>query len=62
MTKARLASLLTLAMLLTAAMPSAQTDPGVQKDKRGTGATLIDPKNDPNGFYAFFQDGLLRFQ
>ena len=62
MTKARLASLLTLAMLLTAAMPSAQTDPGVQKDKRGTGATLIDPKNDPYGFYAFFQDGLLRFQ
>jgi CxxC motif-containing protein (DUF1111 family) len=38
------------------------TDPGVQTDKRGTGATIINAANDPNGFTAFFQDGLARFQ
>jgi len=38
------------------------TDPGVQAGNRGTGATLIDPTNDPNGFTAFFSDGLNRFQ
>jgi len=38
------------------------TDPGVQAGNRGTGATLIDPTNDPNGFTAFFNDGLARFQ
>jgi CxxC motif-containing protein (DUF1111 family) len=38
------------------------TDPGVQSANRGTGATLINPANDPNGFTAFFQDGLNRFQ
>ncbi len=37
-------------------------DPGVQSGNRGTGSTLIDPANDPNGFTAFFQDGLTRFQ
>jgi CxxC motif-containing protein (DUF1111 family) len=37
-------------------------DPGVQSDHRGTGATLINPGNDPNGFTAFFQDGQTRFQ
>jgi CxxC motif-containing protein (DUF1111 family) len=37
-------------------------DPGVQSGNRGTGATLINPANDPNGFTAFFQDGLKRFQ
>jgi hypothetical protein len=37
-------------------------DPGVQSGNRGTGGTLIDPANDPNGFTAFFQDGLTRFQ
>jgi len=37
-------------------------DPGVQSGPRGTGATLIDPANDPNGFTAFFADGLKRFQ
>jgi CxxC motif-containing protein (DUF1111 family) len=37
-------------------------DPGVQSGNRGTGATLINPANDPNGFTAFFQDGLNRFQ
>jgi CxxC motif-containing protein (DUF1111 family) len=38
------------------------TDPGVQRGNRGTGATLINPADDPNGFTAFFQDGLNRFQ
>jgi len=40
----------------------AQSDPGVQSASRGTGATLINPANDPNGFTAFFNDGLVRFQ
>ncbi|MGA2890028.1 MAG: di-heme oxidoredictase family protein [Terracidiphilus sp.] len=44
-------------------MASAQAvDPGVQSASRGTGATIISPTNDPNGFTAFFNDGLLRFQ
>jgi CxxC motif-containing protein (DUF1111 family) len=60
--KTKLASVLTTAVLLLAAMALAQTDPGVQSGSRGTGATLIDPANDPNGFTAFFQDGLNRFQ
>src|SRR5215469_10681719 len=38
------------------------TDPGVQTDRRGTGGTIIDPNNDPNGFTAFFNDGLKRMQ
>jgi CxxC motif-containing protein (DUF1111 family) len=38
------------------------TDPGVQKGNRGTGAALMVPANDPNGYIAFFQDGLKRFQ
>jgi CxxC motif-containing protein (DUF1111 family) len=47
-------------------------DPGVQSAVRtGTfsngvsispGTSLIDPSNDPNGFTAFFEDGLFRFQ
>jgi CxxC motif-containing protein (DUF1111 family) len=44
-----------------AATNSAQ-DPGVQKGSRGTGATLIKSNDDPNGFLAFFSDGLNRFQ
>jgi CxxC motif-containing protein (DUF1111 family) len=43
-------------------MAFAQTDPGVQSASRGTGGTIIDPANDPNGFTAFFNDGLIRFQ
>jgi CxxC motif-containing protein (DUF1111 family) len=43
-------------------MALAQTDPGVQSASRGTGATIINPADDPNGFTAFFQDGLNRFQ
>jgi len=39
----------------------AQQDPGVQTGNRGTGASIIG-SNDPNGFTAFFQDGLARFQ
>jgi CxxC motif-containing protein (DUF1111 family) len=38
------------------------TDPGVQTNNRGTGATIINPNNDPNGFTAFFNDGLTRMQ
>ncbi len=37
-------------------------DPGVQTSSRGTGATLINANDDPNGFLAFFNDGLTRFQ
>jgi CxxC motif-containing protein (DUF1111 family) len=37
-------------------------DPGVQTASRGTGATIINPSNDPNGFTAFFEDGQQRFQ
>jgi CxxC motif-containing protein (DUF1111 family) len=36
-------------------------DPGVQAASRGTGATVISPNNDPNGFTAFFNDGQRRF-
>ena len=61
MIKTKTASVLTLAMLFLAGMASTQSDPGVQHRNRGTGATLIDPKNDPNGFFAFFQDGRTRF-
>jgi CxxC motif-containing protein (DUF1111 family) len=53
---------LTLAVLFLAGMALAQTDPGVQSASRGTGATIINPADDPNGFAAFFQDGLNRFQ
>jgi CxxC motif-containing protein (DUF1111 family) len=64
--KTKLASVLTLvlalALLFLAGMAFAQTDPGVQSASRGTGATIINPADDPNGFTAFFQDGLTRFQ
>jgi CxxC motif-containing protein (DUF1111 family) len=52
--------LIVVAMLFVVGTALAQTDPGVQSGNRGTGATLI--ADDPNGFYAFFQDGLNRFQ
>jgi CxxC motif-containing protein (DUF1111 family) len=42
--------------------PSSATDPGVQTASRGTGATIINSTTDPNGFTAFFNDGLNRFQ
>ncbi|HEY1660254.1 MAG TPA: di-heme oxidoredictase family protein [Candidatus Sulfotelmatobacter sp.] len=51
-----------LLLLFAASIGSAQVDPGVQTASRGTGATIIDPANDPNGFTAFFNDGLTRFQ
>jgi CxxC motif-containing protein (DUF1111 family) len=60
--KTKLAAVLSLALLFFAGIAFAQTDPGVQSASRGTGATLINPGNDPNGFTAFFQDGLARFQ
>src|SRR5215469_14246249 len=49
-------------MLVLTGMAITQTDPGVQSSTRGTGATIINPANDPNGFTAFFNDGLKRFQ
>ncbi len=58
----RFASVLAMVVLFLAGMAFAQTDPGVQSASRGTGATIIDPANDPNGFTAFFNDGLARFQ
>jgi CxxC motif-containing protein (DUF1111 family) len=60
--KGKFVSAFTLVVLFIAEMLVAQTDPGVQPGNRGTGATLIKPANDPNGFTAFFQDGLNRFQ
>lgn len=51
-----------LAATIAAALMFGQNDPGVQTANRGTGATIINPANDPNGFAAFFKDGLLRFQ
>jgi CxxC motif-containing protein (DUF1111 family) len=59
---AKRASVSTLAVLFFAGIAFAQTDPGVQSGNRGTGASIIDPQKDPNGFYPFFQDGLTRFQ
>jgi hypothetical protein len=35
----------------------APNDPGVQSGNRGTGATIINPANDPNGFTAFLRTG-----
>jgi len=58
----KLASAVLSAMLSVAGVVFAQTDPGVQSASRGTGASIINPANDPNGFYAFFQDGQSRFQ
>jgi CxxC motif-containing protein (DUF1111 family) len=58
----KLACALTLALLFVAGVALAQTDPGVQSASRGTGVTIINPQNDPNGFTAFFNDGLNRFQ
>ena len=49
------------AMIFLAATTFAQQDPGVQSANRGTGASIIG-SNDPNGFTAFFEDGLDRMQ
>ena len=38
------------------------TDPGAQAGNRGTGSSIINPANDPNGYMTFFQDGQKRFQ
>ena len=62
MIKTKIASVLPLMLLFLVGIALAQTDPGVQSASRGTGATIINPGNDPNGFTAFFQDGLIRFQ
>jgi CxxC motif-containing protein (DUF1111 family) len=58
----KFAAALGLAMLFIAGIAFSQTDPGVQSGNRGTGATLINPADDPHGFTAFFTDGLARFQ
>ena len=59
------------ATFFLAGIAFAQTDPGVQSGTRGTGTagptggagqTIISPGDDPNGFTAFFNDGLTRFQ
>jgi CxxC motif-containing protein (DUF1111 family) len=60
---ARLASVLTLALVFLAGMAFAQTDPGVQSGNRGTGAALSSVlANSPSGILAFFTDGQTRFQ
>jgi len=51
-----------LALAQTSANFGGPNDPGAQSANRGTGVTIINPANDPNGFTAFFQDGLDRFQ
>ena len=67
----RFASVIASAMIVFAGIAVAQQDPGVQSGTRtGTfagitvspGTTLINPNDDPNGFTAFFADGLARFQ
>jgi CxxC motif-containing protein (DUF1111 family) len=61
--KAKCISVVALVVLCLAGVLVAQaTDPGVQTANRGTGATIINPAQDPNGFTAFFNDGLARFQ
>jgi CxxC motif-containing protein (DUF1111 family) len=63
MKTARLASVLTLAVLFLAGTAFAQTDPGVQSGNRGTGAALSSVlSNSPSGILAFFTDGQTRFQ
>ncbi|HEX8892874.1 MAG TPA: di-heme oxidoredictase family protein, partial [Terriglobales bacterium] len=57
-----LAALCCFAEINPAPTSPGPTDPGVQSANRGTGATIIDPANDPHGFTAFFQDGFNRFQ
>ena len=58
----KLTSILSMGVVVITGMVLAQSDPGVQSGNRGTGASIIDPVNDPSGFTAFFQDGLNRFQ
>ena len=57
-----LTSVLVVLTLLAAGTGFAQTDPGAQSASRGTGGPIINTSQDPNGFSAFFQDGLNRFQ
>jgi CxxC motif-containing protein (DUF1111 family) len=54
--------LLSVVLSSIAQTGSGPIDPGVQSASRGTGATIINPADDPNGFTAFFNDGLNRFQ
>lgn len=58
----KLAPIVTLAVLFIPCRSLAQTDPGVQSGNRGTGASIISSAGDANGYGAFFEDGLNRFQ
>jgi CxxC motif-containing protein (DUF1111 family) len=59
----RIASVLTVTVLLLAGTALAQTDPGVQSGSRGTGAALSSvSSNSPSGILSFFTDGQARFQ
>ncbi len=64
MTKtAKLASVLSLAVLFLGGIAFAQTDPGVQSGNRGTGGAFSSVlANSPSGILAFFTDGQNRFQ
>jgi hypothetical protein len=62
-----LSSVVQCCLAQTAADPTNGTtndliDSGVQSGNSGTGATLINPANDPSLFTVPFQDGLNRFQ
>ena len=59
----KLASFLTMTVLLLAGITLAQTDPGVQSGNRGTGAAFSSVlSNSPSGILSFFTDGQKRFQ
>jgi CxxC motif-containing protein (DUF1111 family) len=58
---AKLASVLSLALLFFAGMAIAQSDPGLQTANRGTGAALASV-NPNDGTQQFFLDGQSRFQ
>ena len=62
-TKTKLALVTTLTVPFSIGMARSQAvDPGVQSANRGTGGSIINLAQDPNGFAAFFEDGLVRFQ
>jgi len=58
--RARFATVIASAVIF-AGVAMAQQDPGVQTGNRGVGASIIG-SDDPNGFTAFFNDGLARMQ
>jgi hypothetical protein len=50
----KLGSVATVRVQFLTGVAITQTDPRVQTASRGTGATFINPANDPKGFIAFF--------